>query len=283
MIKVKMHDGHMIDVEVQGEGPNLLLPVNPQPIEGPQADEMLNWGVDPALGRSLIEGLSDKFRVIAFDYEGHVLSAAKPDTLTPTNISNDILSIADAVEAKQFAYYGYSWLALSGMQLAIRTHRLSALVMGGFPPIGGQYNEMLSVTMATHEMSKSTHKITNPSQNGSDEFDWSNVEVTMSEAQTKQFVTLYQDLQGFNDRAAQSKISCPRLCFAGAADKIDYGKRWGDVQVDIVGPLIYRRQEIESLGWDVSVLEGLNHTQAMQAANVLPILRPWLDSKLICN
>ena len=28
------------------------------------------------------------------------------------------------------------------------------------------------------------------------------------------------------------------------------------------------------------VLDGLDHTQAMQAVNVLPILRPWLGSRL---
>jgi glutaredoxin-related protein len=278
-----MHDGNIIEVEVQGEGPSLLLPVNPHPIEGPQAEEMRKWGVDPALGRSLIDGLSDKYRVIAFDYEGHVLNAAKPDTLTPTNVTSDLLSIADAVAAKQFAFYGYSWLALSGLQLAIRTNRLSALIIGGFPPIDGPYKEMLSVTMATHQMSTSTREISNPPQKTSDEFDWSNVEVTMSDAQTKQFVTLYQELQGFNDRTAQTKLSCPRLCFAGSADKIDYGKRWGDVHVDIAGPLLNQRYEIEAFGWDVQVLEGLDHTQAMQAANVLPIVRPWLDSKLIRN
>jgi len=282
MIKAAMHDGKMIDVEIQGEGPSLLLPVNPHPVEGPQAEAMLSWGADPALGRSLIEGLRDKFRVIAFDYEGHVLSAAKPDTLTPANIAKDFLSIADAAEAGQFAYYGYSWLALSGMQLAIRTDRLSALVMGGFPPVGGPYEEMLRVTMATHGMSRSTHETSAVSVNSkaSDEFDWSTVEVTMNEAQTQQFVTLYQHLQGFNDRSAQSGILCPRLCFAGAADKIDYGKRWGDVLVDIAGPLIEKREEIEAFGWDVAVLEGLDHTQAMQAANVLPVLLPWLQSRL---
>ncbi|MEK3723072.1 alpha/beta fold hydrolase [Paenibacillus sp. FSL H8-0034] len=283
MLKAKLHDGHRIDVEVHGKGPSLLLPVNPQPVEGAKAKEMRKWGVDPALGRSLIDGLSDQYRVIAFDYEGHVLKTPKPNTLTPTNITRDLLAIADSVEADRFAYYGYSWLALSGLQLALRTDRLTALIMGGFPPIDGPYQEMLRVTMATHEMSISAQEPSNHPQQTSDEYDWSNVEVTMSEAQTKQFVTLYQELQNFNDRAAQAQLICPRCCFAGAADKIDYGKRWGDVQVDIVGPLINKRSEMEALGWDVHIVDGLDHTQAMQAANVLPIVRPWLDSKLILN
>jgi hypothetical protein len=52
------------------------------------------------------------------------------------------------------------------------------------------------------------------------------------------------------------------------------------VQVSFAGPVVSRRAELEALGWQVRVLEGLDHTQAMQAARVLPILRPWLISAL---
>lgn len=276
-----MHDGNVIDVVIQGDGPTILIPVNPIPIDGAQAEEMKKWGVDPTLGQSLIDGLCDKYRVIAFDYEGHVLRTPKPDTLTPDNITSDFLAIADAVGASEFAYYGYSWLALSGMQLAIRTNRLSALIMGGFPPINGPYKEMLRVTMATHEMSISNKETTSEGNQISDDYDWSNVKVTMTEDQTKQFVTLYQNLQDFHDKEAQSIMNCPRLCFAGSVDKIEYGEQWGNVNVDIVGPLIHQYEELQEAGWDIQVLEGLDHTGAMQAANVLPILRPWLDSKLL--
>jgi hypothetical protein len=37
---------------------------------------------------------------------------------------------------------------------------------------------------------------------------------------------------------------------------------------------------LEALGWHVQVLEGLDHTQAMRAAHVLPILCPWLIGRL---
>lgn len=283
MPEAKLHDGSAIDVQVHGEGPTLLLPVNPRPVEGPQAEVMRQWGNDPALGRSLIDGLEDAFQVVAFDYEGHVLAAPKPDTLIPENLARDFLAVADSAGADRFAYYGYSWLASAGLQLAIRSNRISALVMGGFPPIDGPYAEMLRVTEATHEMSaEARSEPTTPTttQAPSDEFDWSSVDVTMSEAQTRQFMTLYQALQGFDDRAAQARITCPRLCFAGSADEIDYGERWGGVHVSLAGPLVEQRAELERHGWDVQVLDGLDHTQAMQAANVLPILRPWLTSTL---
>jgi pimeloyl-ACP methyl ester carboxylesterase len=288
-VQARLHDDSTIAVEVHGEGPTVLLPVNPQPVEGPQAEEMRKWGVDPALGRSLIDGLSDAFRVVAFDYEGHVLQVPKPDTLTPANVAADLLAVADAAAADRFAYYGYSWLALTGLQLAIRTDRLTALVMGGFPPLDGPYEQMLRVTTATHELAmanaaspSATEAAPPPTTEPADpdEVDWSTVQVTLTEGQTRQFVTLYQALQDFDDRAAQAQVRCPRQCFVGSADEITYDERWGGVHVSMADPIVTRRAELESLGWQVQILEGLDHTQAMQAPNVLPVLRPWLLTTL---
>jgi pimeloyl-ACP methyl ester carboxylesterase len=298
MPEARLHDGSTIEVQVHGEGPALLLPVNPRPVEGPRAEELRRWGNDPALGRSLIDGLADAYRVVAFDYEGHVLQVPKPDTLTPDNLANDFLAVADSAGAARFAWYGYSWLALAGLQLALRSDRVAALVMGGFPPIDGPYAEFLRVTTATHDMASAPSSArqgaagdaataapaSEPTPASSpEELDWSTVEVTLSEAQTRQFVTLYQALQGFDDRAAQARLACPRLCFAGSADDIDYAERWGGVRVRVAAPLLERRAELERYGWDVRVLDGLDHTQAMQAAAVLPILRPWLTAALAAS
>ncbi|MCP2258844.1 Pimeloyl-ACP methyl ester carboxylesterase [Streptoalloteichus tenebrarius] len=286
MAQATLHDGSSVELEIHGDGPTVLLPVNPRPAEGERADEMRKWRMDPELGLSLIRGLRDAFRVVAFDYEGHVMAVPKPDTLTPASIAADLLAVADAAGADRFAYYGYSWLALSGLQLAVRTDRLSALVMGGFPPMGGPYAEMLRVTTATHAMagpapSEPTPQPTQQRSSGAGEdFDWSSAEVTLSQDQARQFVTLYEALQDFDDRAAQSRLTCPRLCVAGSADTIPYDERWGGVTVDIAGAVTRHRAELEAAGWDVRVLDGLDHTQAMQPANVLPVLRPWLDAKL---
>ncbi|MGH3378508.1 MAG: alpha/beta fold hydrolase [Actinoallomurus sp.] len=270
-----LHDGSTIEIEVHGEGPALLLPVNPRPAEeGPEAEEMRKWGADPSLGHSLVTGLSREFRVVAADYEGHLADAPKATTLTPDNACRDLLAIADAAGAGDFAYYGYSWLAMIGMQLATRTDRLTALAMGGFPPVGGPYAAMLAVTTAAHRMAVEARPA-QPVEPG----DWENVSVSLSPDQTGQYVTLYEALRGFDDRAAQDRITCPRLCFAGSADTIDYGPKWGDVRVDIAGPFRERRTELEHLGWDVRALDGLDHMGAMRAAEVLPILRPWLAGR----
>jgi hypothetical protein len=155
--------------------------------------------------------------------------------------------------------------------------------MGGWPPLDGPYAEMLRVTTATHEIAvanAASPATTAPSEQAPDEWDWDPAQMTLTEAQTRQFVTLYEALQGFDDRAALTRLTCPRLCVVGSADQITYDERWGGVRVDLAGPVIGRRAELEALGWEVRVLAGLDHTQAMQAAQVLPILRPWLVASL---
>ena len=65
MPEATLHDGSTIEIEVYGNsGPTLLLPVNPQAVTGPQAEEMRKYGADPALGQSLINGLCDVFRAV---------------------------------------------------------------------------------------------------------------------------------------------------------------------------------------------------------------------------
>ncbi len=285
MPEAVLHDGSTIQFEVQGAGTTVLLPVDPTPVEGPRADEMRKWGADPALGRTLVDGLSDAFRVVAVDYEGHVRAVPKPDTLTPDNVVADLLAVADAAEADRFAYYGYSWLAMIGLQVAVRTDRLTALAMGGFPPLDGPYPEMLQVTRATHEMSDAAKFANEPAEAKSTkdsewDGDWDSVEVSMTEPETRQFVTLYEALQGFDDGAAQPRVTCPRMCFVGSADEIQYGERWGNVLVSLAGPIIRRRPDLEAAGWTVRVLDGLDHMQAMHARQVLPILHPWLATVL---
>ncbi len=132
---------------------------------------------------------------------------------------------------------------------------------------------MFRVTTAAYEMASGV-QTTVPTE----ESEWSGM--ALSRDQTRQFVTLYQALQGFDDRAAQAQITCPRLCFVGSADEIQYGKRWGNVSVSLAGPIVQGQAQLSDLGWDVQVLDGLDHIQAMQEKQVVPILRSWLASQL---
>ena len=274
-----LHDGSRIAVVVEGTGPAVVVPVRHEPHDAAIAEGIRAWGGDPDAGPALIAGLADRYRVIAADYEGHRMANPAPGTLTPDALAADALAIADAGGAGRFAWYGYSWLALTGLQVALRTDRLSALAMGGFPPIDGPYGPMLAVTRAAHAASVAAGAapadetpVAEPTPG-----DWDTVAVRTTEAQTGQFVTMYEALADFDDRSVLGRLDIPRLAFAGAADRIEYAPIWGDTVVDLVGPLVAQRATLERAGWAVQVVPGLDHLGAMAAAVVVPLLGAWLD------
>jgi pimeloyl-ACP methyl ester carboxylesterase len=282
-----LHDGATLDVRVlTGEddgAPAVLLPVRTDPFDDAQAAAMRAWGAEPDLGHTLATRLAHAgFRVVTADYEGHLAAHPKPTTLTADTVAADLLAVADAAGAERFAYYGYSWLALSGLQLALRTDRLTALAMGGYPPLDGPYDAMLAVTRAAHELATAPRDspAAEPAiEPGTEPGDWGSVEMTASAEQTRQYVTLYESLAGFDDRRSLG-LQVPRLAFAGADDDIAYGPGWGDVDVVIAGALRARRGELEGHGWRVELLPGRDHMSAMRTDAVLPLLLPWLTDRL---
>ncbi|WP_127501615.1 alpha/beta fold hydrolase [Actinoplanes solisilvae] len=276
MPTAELHDGSTIEVAVRGAGPTILLPIGTSVIEGEQAEAMRAWGADPNSGHTLATGLAEAgFHVVTAGYEGHLDAHPKPLTLNADAVAADLLSIADAAGADRFAYYGYSWLALAGLQLTIRTDRLTALVMGGYPPLGGPYEAMLGVTRTAHRLALDPPPPpTGPAVAG----DWDSVPLTRTPDQTQQYVTLYESLRDFDERSVRPDIPC--LAFAGEEDDIQYGEAWDDAYVAMAEPLRRHREELESYGWEVVLIPKADHMVAMQAATVLPLLTPWFRSSL---
>jgi pimeloyl-ACP methyl ester carboxylesterase len=281
MMTARLHDDAFLDVSVRGDGPAVLIPVSTAVTDPQTAERLRAWGADPDLGHTLATGLAAAgFRVITADYEGHLGDHPKPHTLTPAAVAADLLAVADAAGADRFAYYGYSWLALAGLQLAIRTDRLTALAMGGYPPLGGPYAAMLTVTRAAHRMALARRDRPPAAPAEVQPGDWDSAEVTRTPEQTGQYVTLYEALQTFDERAALDRLGMPRLAFAGENDTIAYGPQWDDARVDIAGPLRRHRDELTGRGWTVQLIPDTDHMSAMHANRVLAILGPWLAATM---
>jgi hypothetical protein len=276
-MKAQLHDGSTVDVVIEGHGPAVLLPVNPVATEGETAQHMRAWGAEPDLGRNLITGVATAgLRAVAADYEGHLARHPAPSTLTADAVATDLQAIADAGGADQFAYYGYSWLALAGLQLGIRTSRLTALVMGGFPPLGGPYGPMLTVTRAAHRMALTNRGLSADINADIEPGDWDAAEVVVDPDQTEQYVTLYTSLDGFDEQEALHRLRVPRLAFAGTADNIRYGAKWDSAYVAIGEALSAHRDELIAQGWQVELIPDADHLSAMRSATVLDILVPFL-------
>jgi pimeloyl-ACP methyl ester carboxylesterase len=245
------HDGTEFEYEVEGQGPTLLLYLRPRAPRGPVGIPTRR------LRRAFSERLAERFRLVTFNYPG----AAKPDTLTPGNVTKDLLRLADAVGADRFGYWGYSWGAVIGMQLACATDRVSALVCGGFPPLHGPYAEMLRVSEHVHGKVSRLPVVHRPLP-------------ARTVAGVQQFVTYYEGLRTFDDAQAQPLLTCPRLCYAGTEDHV----RIGGERVASIGGLVERhRDDLTALGWDVETIPGLNHLKAMHPDALMPLLVPWLE------
>jgi pimeloyl-ACP methyl ester carboxylesterase len=279
MTTARLHDGALLEVEVFGAGPAVLAPVRTELMEEAAAERARAWGADPNAGHALATGLADAgFAVVTADYEGHLARHPKAHTLTADAVAADLLSIADAAGVGRFAYYGYSWLALSGLQLAVRTDRLTALVMGGYPPLGGPYPQMLSVTRAAHRMAMESQDRPPAEPVEAEPGDWDSAEVSVPPDQTQQYVTLYESLVDFDERAALKNLGMPRLAFAGENDAIAYGPKWDNVVVEMAEPLRRHRAELAELGWTVELLADADHMSGMHASRLLPLLTRWLKA-----
>lgn len=285
---IRLSNQSTIEVGLTGvsDRPTIMLPIAKKSVYNQEADNLKLWGVDPELGKHFVEGLADTFQVLYFDYKGYLFQHPV-DNLTAEHIVKDLLLIADEMNVKNFSYYGYSWLALIGLQLAVRTNRLESLVMGGFPPYNGPYQEMMIVTHKTHTQALNNQneaaEISSFETENPDEIDWDNIKVSMDTRVTAQFVALYESLTAFDDRSIHHLLSLPKLAFAGENDTIVYGENFGNVTVDIAGILKKNTTKLCDLGWDVEILTGtqMDHTKAMQPAMVLPLIKPWFIKTII--
>jgi pimeloyl-ACP methyl ester carboxylesterase len=133
-----------------------------------------------------LDRLSDRYRVLRVDYPSIGGSRdIAPEALTADRVCADLLAVASAAGFDRFAYWGYSWGAAVGLQLAARTDRLTALVLGGWPPLGAPYDGILQAT-----------RLKQPDPEPS------SLKVLRSKAQYRQWETFYVSLQGWPEAEA---------------------------------------------------------------------------------
>jgi dienelactone hydrolase len=189
------------------------------------------------------DALSTRYRVVVIDDPSGNTSRGFIDSFTVDRVCAEILAVADAVDARRFAWYGFSWGAVVGLQLAVRSSRLTALACGGWPPLGGQYEEALAV----------------------------------SEAEGRAAATYYRSLRGWRERDAVSRLTCPRLVFAGTNDQFVAQRH-----TIRIGPLVAEhRDELERMGWTVRLVHGFGHELGGRPDIVTPILREFFDPVLL--
>jgi len=135
---------------------------------------------------------------------------------------------------------------------------------------------MLAVTRAAHGYARAEVLDPSPATPEVEPGDWDAAALDTDPDQTGQFVTLYENLQDFDDVAAARTSTFPRLCFVGELDNIDYGPRWGDTRVAIADAVRRHHDDLTAAGWTIKILPGLDHLSAMHGDIVGPLMREWL-------
>lgn len=207
-----------------------------------------------------LERLSDRYRVLLVDYPsiGGSLDI-EPRELTADRVCADLLGVASAAGFDRFAYWGYSWSGAVGLQLAARTDRLAALVIGGWPPLDGPYDAILAAARK---------KLANPEP--------SSLKVLRSPKQYAQWIHFYESLAGWREREAVERIACPRLLyFGGEGDLVEAG-----IPVSIASNIRRQRGTLESLGWMVCEVPGQGHGGMALPEHAVPAVRRFLDASL---
>ncbi len=237
--------------EVHGSGIPLIMgyPIMASKIDG-----------DPgsAARQGYLDRLTDRYRVLTMDYPnlGPGRGQSKPipvSELTARRVCDDLLAVADAAGFDRFAWWGFSWGGVIGLQLASRTDRVAALVCGGWPPLGGQYADILRGVRA--RAAKAESRTGQP---------------------VEQYVTFYESLQGWHEADAVGRIKCPRMAFVGTKDEVDIG----GVMITLGKTIHERRRDLERMGWQVAEIEGRDHSVFTDPGTVVPVVRKFLDKAI---
>lgn len=221
--------------------------------------EIFGRALEP-VWQGYLDRLTDRYRVLLVDYPGIGRSRdIAPQALTADRVCADLLGVARAAGFDRFACWGYSWGGNVGLQLATRTDRLSALVVGGWPALGAPYESLLAAAR---------RKLPNPEP--------SSLVVLRSPAQYAQWVHYGESIAAWPEREAVARIACPRMnVFGSEGDLVEAG-----IPVPIASCIRTHRGDLEALGWRVHEIAGQGHGLCMQPEVAVPPVRAFLDEVL---
>ena len=212
-----------------------------------------------AVRESYLSQLTDRYRVMLTDYPSIGRSAdIPPDQLTAERVCSDLNHVMDAAGFERCIYWGYSWGAAVGLQLASRVDRFTAIAVGGWPPLGAQYDAALRASLEQIDDPPAAVQV-----------------VLRSPAQYAQWSTFYGSVQDWPEAEVAASIGYPRLAFVGAEGDTDAGSE------DILNATILKanKTRLESLGWSVEIIEGVGHDVALKPEILVPVIRSFLDAR----
>jgi pimeloyl-ACP methyl ester carboxylesterase len=197
---------------------------------------------DPSHTDLWIDRLSSEFFLITADYPRGIGRTGNPQGLshTPAVAAKECEYIADTAGIDCFGWLGYSFGGALGIQVACRTSRVAALVVGGFPPLNAPYQLLLDVSTSLAQDPPPLPEFRHPG-------------ILLAT------VGFYAPLVSWPERQEVSKLTMPRLAFMGDQDCSQ-----GSLQpIPLADCLRAAADELLQLGWCVSWLKGHDHQSAV--------------------
>jgi len=233
----------------------LPLMASMEAVFGPELRAVLDASLAP---------LSERYRVLLLDYPSIGASQdIAPEALTAERVCADLFAVADAAGFKRFSYWGYSWGAGVGLQLASPGKgRIKALAIGGWPPLRGPYGALADAAeLKQHDPEPSSMK------------------VLRSKAQYEQWIHYNRSVeQGWDEAAALARMrELPKLVYFGAnGDLVEAG-----IPVPIASLIRENAGHLSALGWQVLEVPGVGHEVCMRPELFVPVVRKFLDRSLL--
>jgi pimeloyl-ACP methyl ester carboxylesterase len=241
--------------EVLGQGPAVMIGL---PLMASHRD-IFGEAMMPVFD-GYVASLKNQFSLILIDYPSIGKSRdIAPEDLTADRVCADLLSVATAAGHERFAYWGYSWSGAVGLQLAARTDRLSALVIGGWPPLDAPYANILEASCRKIGRVEPGSRV-----------------ILRNDDQYRQWSNYYASMINWDEATSISAIQCPRFgYFGGDGDLVE-----ADLPVNIASAFRANRTRLESMGWAIKEFSGRGHDVCMDAALVVPPVAAFLDQAL---
>jgi len=193
----------------------------------------------------LVNRLAIGSRVALFDYPRGLggTTGPLPDDLTVGTVVGDYLAVADAAGISDFVLLGYSWSASAAIQVARRTARCTALVIGGWPPLDSPHRELRDACAALADDARDPRS-----------------------RFAAMYARYYQSLVA--DRSVRPfSMHIPAVLFYGTCDHEPMAGASGSV----VRLISRSASRLAALGWRVVAVPGRDHAECMSADVVLPI------------
>lgn len=207
-----------------------------------------------------IGSLQRDFFLINADYPRGTGQTGNPQgfDFTPTIAAQEYECIADAAGVKRFGWLGYSFGGAMGVQVACRTGRVSALAVGGFPPLNAPFQLMADNHRKLIEQPRPLPASINPGV-------------------IRSALGFYTTLTRWPERQEISKLTMPRLVFMGdqdgAADSADIGHLADDLRA-VEG-------DLRTLGWQIAWLKGQDHMTTLRPEVSVALVQRFFRNALL--